>query len=200
MLQKINGGVAEFFPMDISKKASVIEAKKSICNKFDNIDILVNNAGIYQKFKRFEDIEIEDNVWEDVLNTNNNGTFYVTKEFFDSILKTNGNIINIASVAGMHMAGSGQRYAYSASKAAMIQFTRCLAKAYADKIRVNCVCPGVIDTPIYSIDDKERLKGKIPAKRLGTADEVARVVSFLASEEASYVNGAILTVDGGLTS
>lgn len=191
-------GSAEFYFMDISDRDSVIRAKKNILDKYTNIDILVNNAGIYQEFKKFE--ELEEEVWEKIFNTNNNGTFYVTKEFFNSILNKRGVIINIASIAGMQMAGSGQRYAYAASKAAMIQFTRCLAKAYADKIRVNCVCPGVIDTPIYGAGDKERLVGKIPAKRLGSTDEVAKVVEFLASDDASYVNGAILTVDGGLTS
>lgn len=191
-------GSAEFCFMDISDRDSIIEAKKIILGKYENIDILVNNAGIYQEFMRFEDFEEE--VWEGVFKTNNNGTFYVTKTFFDSILNKQGIVINVASVAGMQMAGSGQRYAYAASKAAMIQFTRCLAKAYADKIRVNCVCPGVIDTPIYGVGDKERLVGKIPAKRLGSPDEVAKVVVFLASDDASYVNGAIIAVDGGLTS
>lgn len=191
-------GSAEFCCMDISDKTSIIEAKNMIFSKYEKIDILVNNAGIYQEFMRFEDFEEE--VWEGVFNTNNNGTFYVTKTFFESILNNQGTVINVASVAGMQMAGSGQRYAYAASKAAMIQFTRCLAKAYADKIRVNCICPGVIDTPIYGEEDRERLVGKIPAKRFGRPEEVAKVVRFLASDDASYVNGAIITVDGGLTS
>lgn len=192
------GGSAEFFFMDISDKDSIIEAKKNILVKYEGIDILVNNAGIYQEFMRFE--EFKEDTWENVFNTNNNGTFYMTKLFFNNILNRKGTVINISSVAGMQMASSGQRYAYAASKASIIQFTRCLAKAYADKIRVNCVCPGVIDTPIYGVADKERLIGKLPSKRIGTPDEVAKVVRFLASDDASYVNGAIITVDGGLTS
>lgn len=190
-------GTSKFYVMDISDKNSIIGVRSNILNDFEKIDILINNAGVYQEYKEFEHLEIE--TWEEINNTNNNGTFFVTKNFFDSILSQHGVIINIASVAGMHMAGSGQRYAYAASKAATIQFTRCLAKAYADRIRINCVCPGVIDTPIYG-GDKKRLIGKIPARRLGSPDEVAKVVGFLASDDASYVNGAIITVDGGLTS
>ena len=191
-------GTAKFYYMDISDKNSIMKAKSDIIGSFDKVDILINNAGIYQEYKEFEYLDID--IWEEVNNVNNNGTFFVTKNFFDSILSQHGVIINIASVAGMHMAGSGQRYAYAASKAAIIQFTRCLAKAYADRIRINCVCPGVIETPIYSSTDKERLVNRIPARRLGTPEEVAKVILFLSSDAASYVNGAILTVDGGLTS
>ena len=111
-------GTAKFYYMDISDKNSIMKAKCDIIGSFDKVDILINNAGIYQEYKEFEYLDID--IWEEVNNVNNNGTFFVTKNFFDSILSQHGVIINIASVAGMHMAGSGQRYAYAASKAAII--------------------------------------------------------------------------------
>lgn len=135
--------------------------------------------------------------WDEIMNVNATGMFRVTKYLMPYLERSHGVILNNASVAGMQSYASGKVYAYGASKAAVIQFTRMIAKMYGDKIRVNCICPGVIDTPIFINRDFSRYHDIIPMHRVGTAEEVAKVANFLVSDDASYVNGAVLPIDGG---
>ena len=105
--------------------------------------------------------------------------------------------MNNASVAGLQSYTSGQCYAYAASKAAIIKITQQLAKKYGNKYRINAIAPGVINTPIFESFDEERFNNMIPMGRTGEPDEVAAVANFLVSDDASYVHGAVITVDGG---
>lgn len=121
----------------------------------------------------------------------------VTDIFLDLLLENNGKILNNASIAGVHYFTPGKSYAYAASKSAIIQFTRMLAKNYARKIRANCICPGIIDTPIYISLDVQTQTERIPVGRVGTADDVASVANFLVSDDADFINGAVIPIDGG---
>ena len=161
-------------------------------------NILINNAGITsdQLFLRMKDSD-----WDNVIDTNLNGVFNLSKIFIKNMVKNrNGRIINISSISGL-MGNPGQ-VNYSSSKAALNGFTKSLAKELGSRnITVNSVAPGFIDTDMTSfLDDtaKKNVIETIPLKRLGRPEDVAELVSFLASEEASYITGQTISIDGGL--
>ena len=180
-------------------------SKESIKNLFADLkskdllpSVLVNNAGITkdQLFLRMKD---ED--WDDVIETNLNGLFRVTKAFIKPMVKNKfGRIINISSVAGL-MGNSGQ-VNYSSSKSAMVGFSRSLAKELGSRnITSNVVAPGFIETDMttfLSDDEKVEVSKNIPMKRFGTVKDVAKCIVFLASDEANYITGQTMSVDGGL--
>ena len=180
-------------------------SKESIKNLFADLksedllpSVLVNNAGITkdQLFLRMKD---ED--WDDVIETNLNGLFRVTKAFIKPMVKNKfGRVINISSVAGL-MGNSGQ-VNYSSSKSAMVGFSRSLAKELGSRnITSNVVAPGFIETDMttfLSDDEKVELSENIPMKRFGTVQDVAKCIVFLASDEANYITGQTISVDGGL--
>ena len=180
-------------------------SKESIKNLFADLksedllpSVLVNNAGITkdQLFLRMKD---ED--WDDVIETNLNGLFRVTKAFIKPMVKNKfGRIINISSVAGL-MGNSGQ-VNYSSSKSAMVGFSRSLAKELGSRnITSNVVAPGFIETDMTTFlndDEKVEVSKNIPMKRFGTVEDVARCIVFLASDEANYITGQTISVDGGL--
>ena len=180
-------------------------SKKSIKNLFEDLksedllpSVLVNNAGITkdQLFLRMKD---ED--WDDVIETNLNGLFRVTKAFIKPMVKNKfGRIINISSVAGL-MGNSGQAN-YSSSKSAMVGFSRSLAKELGSRnITSNVVAPGFIETDMTTFlndDEKVEVSRNIPMKRFGTVQDVAKCIVFLASDEANYITGQTISVDGGL--
>ena len=188
----------------ISVKLDLI-SKESINNLFANLksqdllpSVLVNNAGITkdQLFLRMKD---ED--WDDVIETNLNGLFRVTKAFIKPMVKNKfGRVINISSVAGL-MGNSGQAN-YSSSKSAMVGFSRSLAKELGSRnITSNVVAPGFIETDMTSFlndDEKVEVSKNIPMKRFGTVEDVAKCIVFLASDEANYITGQTISVDGGL--
>ena len=180
-------------------------SKESIKNLFANLksqdllpSVLVNNAGITkdQLFLRMKD---ED--WDDVIETNLNGLFRVTKAFIKPMVKNKfGRVINISSVAGL-MGNSGQ-VNYSSSKSAMVGFSRSLAKELGSRnITSNVVAPGFIETDMTTFlndDEKVEVSKNIPMKRFGTVKDVAECIMFLASDEANYITGQTISVDGGL--
>ena len=180
-------------------------SKESIQNLFADLksedllpSVLVNNAGITkdQLFLRMKD---ED--WDDVIETNLNGLFRVTKAFIKPMVKNKfGRVINISSVAGL-MGNSGQ-VNYSSSKSAMVGFSRSLAKELGSRnITSNVVAPGFIETDMTTFlndDEKVEVSKNIPMKRFGTVQDVARCIVFLASDEANYITGQTISVDGGL--
>lgn len=174
-------------------KAALDCAKKHL----NGADILINNAGIAQS-KLFCDISECD--FKNMLNVNINGVFYATQAVLpDMISKKRGRIINISSVWGV--CGASMETHYSASKAAVIGFTKALAKEVApSQITVNCIAPGVIDTDMnncYSDSEKQSLCEQIPLCRMGSASDVAMLALFLASQNASYITGQVIGVDGG---
>jgi len=161
-------------------------------------NILINNAGITsdQLFLRMKDSD-----WDNVINTNLNGVFNLSKIFTKNMVKNrNGRIINISSISGL-MGNPGQ-VNYSSSKAALNGFTKSLAKELGSRnITVNSVAPGFIETDMTSFLDETSKKNvieTIPLKRLGKPEDVAELVLFLASEEASYITGQTISIDGGL--
>ena len=182
-----------------------ITCRESIKNCFNDLKeknllptVLINNAGITsdQLFLRMKDEE-----WDDVISTNLTGVFNLTKIFIKNMIKNKeGRIINISSISGL-MGNPGQ-VNYSSSKAALNGFTRSLAKEVGSRnITVNNVAPGFIDTDMTSYlqeDAKKEIINTIPLQRLGNVDDVSKLVYFLASDEASYITGQTISVDGGL--
>ena len=160
-----------------------------------NISILVNNAGITKDNLL---LRLSDEDWEEVINTNLNGVFRVTRLVIKNMVKQRwGRVINISSISGI-MGNSGQTN-YSASKAGLDGFTRSLAKELGSRnITVNSVAPGFIETDMTQGIIAEDIVDKIPLKRVGKPNDISPIVLFLASDEANYITGQTLVVDGGL--
>ena len=171
---------------------------KQVIERFGQIDVLVNNAGITKDMLLMR-MKKED--FEQVIDTNLVGTFNVTKNVVPYMMKArSGRIINISSVVGI--AGNAGQTNYSASKAGIIGFTKSLAKEIASRnILVNAIAPGFIETNMTDIlkdDVKQEIAKNIPLKRMGTVQDVANVVKFLASDDSSYITGQVINVDGGM--
>jgi 3-oxoacyl-[acyl-carrier protein] reductase len=184
--------------LDVTDRDSIKDAFSLLKEKELLPDILVNNAGITadQLFLRMKDDD-----WDNVLNINLTGTFNITKMFIKQMVKNrSGKIINISSVSGL-MGNAGQ-VNYSSSKAALSGFTKSLAKEVGSRnITVNSIAPGFIDTDMTEyLDEKAKLdlESQIPLKRMGNASDISELVFFLASDEASYITGQTISVDGGL--
>ena len=171
---------------------------KQTIERFEQIDVLVNNAGITKDMLLMR-MKKED--FEQVIDTNLVGTFNVTKNVVPYMMKArSGRIINISSVVGI--SGNAGQTNYSASKAGIIGFTKSLAKEIASRnILVNAVAPGFIETNMTDVlkdDVKQEIAKNIPLKRMGTAQDVANVVKFLASDDSSYITGQVINIDGGM--
>lgn len=181
---------------------SIFEESEKIVNsvieKFGSIDVLVNNAGITRDTLIMR-MKPED--FTKVINVNLVGTFNITKNVVPYMMKKReGRIINISSVVGI--SGNAGQCNYAASKAGIIGFTKSLAKELASRnILVNAVAPGLIETNMTDVlkeDVKENIKKQIPLNRIGKAEDVANLVSFLASAESSYITGQVINIDGGM--
>jgi 3-oxoacyl-[acyl-carrier protein] reductase len=184
--------------LDVTDRDSIKEAFNNLKERDLLPNILVNNAGITadQLFLRMKD---ED--WDNVIDINLTGTFNITKMFVKQMVKSRyGKIINISSVSGL-MGNAGQ-VNYSSSKAALSGFTKSLAKEVGSRnITVNSIAPGFIDTDMTEyLDDKARLdlESQIPLRRIGNTKDISELVFFLASDEAAYITGQTISVDGGL--
>ena len=191
------GGQAELMPFDVSVQAEVEAAvdKWQDAHADDYIAVLVNNAGIRRDNLM---IFMQDDDWNSVLNTNLNSFFYLTRRVLKNMLsKRWGRIVNMASLSGLK--GLAGQTNYSAAKAALIGATKALAQEVATrKITVNAVAPGFIATDMTKELPEDELKKMIPVGRFGRPEEVAAAVGFLASEEASYITGEVISVNGGL--
>lgn len=191
------GGNAELLPFDVANGVAVDNAvmEWSDSHPDDYIAILVNNAGI-----RLDTMMIfmQNEQWNDVINTNLNGFFYITRRLLkDMLTKRFGRIINIVSLSGIK--GLPGQTNYSAAKAAVIGATKALAQEVgARKVTVNAVAPGFITTDMTKELDENTLKSMIPLGRFGKPEEVAALVGFLASEQASYITGEVISINGGL--
>lgn len=191
------GGLANFFLCDVRAENQIIELKQKILSRYDKIDILFNNAGVFLT-SSLDEIKNED--WDNSFDTNINSVMYMTRHFINLLEKTHGCIINNASISGLQSWTSGTKnYMYGASKAAMIKFSKLCALNYAKTVRVNCICPGIVDTEIFVNRDFSRFDGVIPMGYIAKPIDVAKVVLFLASEDASYITGAVIPVDGGMS-
>ena len=184
--------------LDVTSRNDVKDCFDELKSKNLLPDILINNAGITadQLFLRMSDDD-----WDNVINTNLTGTFNLTKIFLKNMIKNKfGRIINISSISGL-MGNPGQ-VNYSSSKAALNGFTKSLAKEVGSRnITVNCVAPGFIDTDMTSyIGDNERneILKQIPLNKFGSPEDISKLVMFLMSDEASYITGQTISIDGGL--
>lgn len=192
------GGAAEVFQADVSEREAVQRMKKEVLARFGHVDIVVNNAGITRD-KSF--IRMDEEAWASVLSVNLNGVFHCTKAFLDGMLERRyGRIVHISSVVGQ-MGNYGQAN-YAAAKAALFGLTKTLAKELATRgITVNAVAPGFIETEMVAAVPEEirnKILAQIPMGRFGTAGEVAKAVVFLVSDDASYITGQTLSVNGGM--
>jgi NAD(P)-dependent dehydrogenase (short-subunit alcohol dehydrogenase family) len=188
---------AVFISCDLTQESQIIELKNQIEKTYGRLDILFSNAGIWLT-RKLEDIAYED--MRRCFATNTESAILLTKYLMPLIKKCRGNIIYNASVGGLEGFTSGtSQYLYHSSKAALIKFSKLVAKNAAPEVRANCICPGLVDTEIFENRDFSRFDGTIPMGRMGDPEDVARVVLFLASDDASYVTGAVIPVDGGMS-
>lgn len=196
-LEKIRqaGGDGEIARFDVSNHEETQKAVEGICSRFETIEVLVNNAGIAAD-ELF--IMMSSNKWNSVIETNLNGFYNVTKPVLEKmILQKKGAVVSISSVAAI-MGNRGQAN-YSAAKAGLIGASRVVASEVARLgIRVNVVAPGLIDTEMIKDMPLGNIKTLIPMARIGRPREVAKVVRFLCSDDASYITGQVVSVSGGM--
>ena len=196
--ESFGSGKAEFYRVDITSAKNVEDTVGAVIDKSGAIDILVNNAGITMDNLMLR-MSVDD--WKKVIDINLTGAFICSKFTVKHMMKArSGKIINISSIVGVH--GNAGQANYSASKAGLIGLTKTLARELAGRnILVNAVAPGYIETEMTSkLPDKvkEALLGQIPTKRLGSVDDVANAVLFLAGSDSDYITGTVLGVDGGM--
>lgn len=189
------GGSAEAMKFDVTDAKASEKAIADITSKHESIDVLVNNAGMISD-ELF--VMMTEQKWDDVVNTTLKGFFNVTRPVLQKMVtKKNGSIVSISSAAGL-MANKGQAN-YSAAKAGLIGASRTIASEVARLgIRVNVVAPGLIETAMIKDIPLADLKNMIPMARIGTPEEVAKVVKFLCSEDSSYITGQVISVNGGM--
>lgn len=192
------GGTATVFGADVSDPAACTDLVKNVTAELGGLDILINNAGITKDTLA---LRMKEEMWATVIDTNLSSAFYLSKAALRGMLKANwGRIINISSVVGI-MGNVGQAN-YVSAKAGLLGLTKALAREYAGKgVTVNAIAPGFIASDMtdeLSDEVKAAYVAQIPTGRFGQPEEVAKVVAFLASEDAGYVNGQTLAVDGGM--
>jgi len=186
---------------DISDESAVRAALADVTS----LNILINNAGI-GLVGSIEETEAAD--FERLLRVNVTGTYLMTRALMPQLLASAGNIVNLGSVAGL--VGIKRRFAYCTTKGAVVAMTRQLAVEYAGRLRVNCICPGTVDTPFvegylekYHSHEKDKIRAELnqrqPVGRLGRPEEIAHLVLYLCSPEAAFVTGSVVTIDGGWT-
>jgi NAD(P)-dependent dehydrogenase (short-subunit alcohol dehydrogenase family) len=198
---KKEGGFALGFQADISNEDEVKSMVEKVLDAFGRIDFLINNAGISDQIAPV--IEQSSHRWQKLIDVLLKGTYLCSKEVARSMIKNNfGRIVNIASIAGF--TGFPMRTAYCPAKSAIINITKILAIEWAQfNINVNAIAPGYIRTEMVEdfirrgIFEEEKVRNRIPLKRLGTTEEIANIVLFLCSDAASYIIGETIVVDGG---
>ncbi|MBD9106450.1 glucose 1-dehydrogenase [bacterium] len=185
---------------DVSSDTDVQKSVNDIIEKFGHIDFLVANAGIGGGPNKAHEVSVDE--WNKVIGVNQTGIFLMNKYVISEMLKNGGGaIVNTSSMYGL--VGTTMSFAYSASKGAINQMTRSLALTYArDNIRVNAVAPGYVDTPILAEvpkEAKDAMANQLPVGRLGKDTEIANLICYLLSDDASFITGAIVPIDGGFT-
>ena len=195
------GGV--FVKCDVSKSEDV---QKVIAACDGKLDIIYNNAGVYLAGRDGRITDVSEDIWEKVIAINLRSVFLFCKYSLPLLMKNGGSIINTGSSAGM--IGIPDCDAYTATKGAIVQLTKSMAAEYGRyNVRVNCISPAAIMTPMMrqsnpensTFDEERFLKLRTPLRRYGTPEEIAKIALFLASDDATYLNGAIIAADGGIT-
>lgn len=187
--------------MDVTKRASI----EAVAAQLERLDILVNNAGI----AHVGDItRVEEEDFDRLMEVNVKSVYLVTRVLLPQLLKSRGSIVNIGSVAGL--VGVKQRFAYCTTKGAVVAMTRQLAVDYPKELRVNCICPGTVYTPFvegyldkYHAHEKDKMIAELntrqPMGRMGKPEEIASMVRYICSDEAEFMTGSLLSIDGGWT-
>lgn len=195
-----DGGSAIGLDGDISNENAVGAVVEAALDEFGTIDILCNNAGVFDGDLSLEDLDRE--TWETVLGVNLTGTYLTTKAALPALLEGDdeGVVISTASVAGK--SGGGGGVAYTASKHGVVGFTKAFANKYAPDIRANAICPGFVATGMTHdmLDELTELAADTPAGRYAESEEIGEIAAFLASDEASFIHGEAINVDGGILS
>ena len=197
-------GVAVHIATDVAVEGDVVRLVERTLARFGRLDVLVNNAGIHMTGDATETTLAD---WDRIMAVNVTSAFLCTKHAAEALSKTRGAIVNVSSEAGL--VGIRNQVAYNVSKAAMIELTKSCAVDFAPRgVRVNCVCPGTTATPLVEelvarapdpAAARRQWESIRPMNRLGTTNEIASAILYLASEEAGYATGAVLAVDGGYT-
>ncbi len=205
---RLAGGVAEFVRCDVSDSQSVRDVLAVCENKFGGLDVIYNNAGVYLANRDNRITDIAEDIWEKVMAINLRSVFLFCKYGIPMLMaRGGGSIINTASSAGM--IGIPNCDAYTATKGAIVQLTKSMAAEYGRyNVRTNCISPAAIMTPMVRIsnppdcdafDENAFLNLRTPLRRYGTPEEIAKIAIFLASDDATYLNGAVIAADGGIT-
>ncbi len=197
------GGDARLMQTDVARSDQVSAAFDEIARAYDGLDILINNAGIDRTGPHTH--EVSDADWHDAVGVMQSGVFYCMRAAGKLMIERRaGSVVNISSIRGFSPIPG--RMTYSPAKAAVIMMTKIAAGEWGPYgIRVNAIAPGFTRTPMHDADvargmiDEERYLATIPARRFGMPDDVAKLVRFLCSDDASYINGSCITIDGGLT-
>jgi NAD(P)-dependent dehydrogenase (short-subunit alcohol dehydrogenase family) len=192
---------AKAVSMDVTKAASIA----AVAAQLERLDILVNNAGI----AHVGDIShVEEDDFDRIMQVNVKSVYLVTRALLPLLLEHRGSIVNIGSVAGL--VGIKQRFAYCTTKGAVLAMTRQLAVEYPKELRVNCICPGTVQTPFvegylekYHPHEKDKIRTELNARqpmgRLGKPEEIASLIRYVCSDEAEFMTGSLLPIDGGWT-
>ncbi len=196
---KTAGGQAAGYLVDVTNKEQIVAMREAVLKEFGRIDVLVNNAGIVMDAQL---VKMTEDQFDKVIDINLKGTYNMARALVDTMIaQGSGVILNASSVVGIY--GNFGQTNYAATKFGVIGFVKTWSRELGKKgIRVNAVCPGFVATPILKDMPEKVLQGmadKVPMKRLAEPSEIANVYAFLASDDASYINGAALEVTGGLT-
>lgn len=188
------GGEAILFIGDVTDENELEKLIAITIEKFGKLDILMNNVGMFSlKAPAIETITGEE--WDLYFATNVKSVFMLSKLAYPYLKNTKGNIVNIASMAALI---ASDQYAYSSTKAAIVRLTKCLASEFAKSgVRVNVICPGIIDTPLLKLEDASVFNGMVPLGRVGQPEDIAKAALFSASDDSSWMTGSVLVIDGG---
>ncbi|MBA3037385.1 MAG: SDR family oxidoreductase [Desulfobacterium sp.] len=193
---KAKGGEAILFIGDVTDENELEKLIATTIQKFGKLDILMNNVAMFNlTAPAIETITGEE--WDSYFATNVKPVFLLSKLAYPYLKNTKGNIVNIASIAALM---ASDQYAYCSTKAAIVRLTKCLASEFAKSgVRVNVICPGIIDTPLLKLEDASVLNGMVPLGSVGQPEDIAKAALFTASDDSSWMTGSVLVIDGGHT-
>lgn len=183
-------------PGDVSTMAACDAVVNAAVEALGGLDVLVNSAGVFTQTPM---VEMDEKLWDSLFDINVKGTYFCSRAALPALQLSKGSIVNVASESGLN--GYAGETAYCASKGAVVNLTRAMALELAPRIRVNCICPGIIDTDMAraGFSDLSEAAKTYPLKRIGTAAEVAKGILYLASPDAAFITGSALAMDGGAT-